>query len=82
MKSTGLPRRIDHLGRIVVPVELRRLLGIEEGDYVEFSVDEGRIVLEKLEERCTFCGSPSELRMFRSKLVCDACVIELRVTDV
>jgi len=82
MKPTGLPRRIDHLGRIVVPVELRRLLGIEEGDYVEFSVDEGRIVLEKLEERCTFCGSPSELRMFKAKLVCDTCVVELRLTDV
>jgi transcriptional pleiotropic regulator of transition state genes len=77
MKSTGLPRRIDHLGRIVIPVELRRLLGIAEGDYVGFSSDGDRIVIEKVEERCTFCGSSSELQLFKGKLVCDSCVSEL-----
>ena len=80
MKSTGLPRRIDHLGRIVIPVELRRLLGIDEGDYLGFSSDGDRIVIEKVEERCTFCGTPSELRTFKGKLVCDTCAIELSVT--
>ena len=77
MKPTGLPRRIDHLGRIVIPVELRRLLGIAEGDYVGFSVDGDRIVLEKLEERCTFCATPSDLQSFKGKLVCAACATEL-----
>src|SRR5205814_9286390 len=70
MKSTGLPRRIDHLGRIVIPAELRRLLGINEGDYIQFSAEDGRVVIEKLEERCTFCGAASDRTEFRSKLVC------------
>lgn len=78
MKSAGLPRRIDHLGRIVIPAELRRLLGINEGDYIQFSAEDGRVVIEKLEERCTFCGSSTELAQFHAKLVCAACRSELR----
>ena len=78
MKSTGLPRRIDHLGRIVIPVELRRILGIGEGDYVGFSIDGDRIVVEKVEERCTFCGTASDLQPFKGKLVCSPCASELR----
>jgi transcriptional pleiotropic regulator of transition state genes len=77
MKSAGLPRRIDHLGRIVIPAELRRLLGINEGDYIQFSAEDDRVVIEKLEERCTFCSSTSGLRPFRSKLVCVSCAGQL-----
>jgi transcriptional pleiotropic regulator of transition state genes len=77
MKSAGLPRRIDHLGRIVIPAELRRLLDINEGDYIQFSAEDGRVVIEKLEERCTFCGSASDLAQFRSKLVCAGCKADL-----
>ncbi len=77
MKSAGLPRRIDHLGRIVIPAELRRLLDINEGDYIHFSTEDGRVVIEKLEERCTFCGAASDLSPFRSKLVCAGCRSEL-----
>jgi len=77
MKSAGLPRRIDHLGRIVIPAELRRLLDIKEGDYVQFSAEGDRVVIDKLEERCTFCGATTELRVFRSKLVCQGCADEL-----
>ncbi|HEV3352804.1 MAG TPA: AbrB/MazE/SpoVT family DNA-binding domain-containing protein [Acidimicrobiales bacterium] len=81
MKSAGLPRRIDHLGRIVIPAELRRLLGINEGDYIHFSAEDGRVILEKLEERCTFCGSASDLSQFRSKLVCAGCKGELTTSE-
>jgi transcriptional pleiotropic regulator of transition state genes len=81
MKSAGLPRRIDHLGRIVIPAELRRLLGINEGDYIHFSAEDGRVILEKLEERCTFCGSASDLSQFRSKLVCAGCKGELATDE-
>jgi AbrB family transcriptional regulator, transcriptional pleiotropic regulator of transition state genes len=77
MKSAGLPRRIDHLGRIVIPAELRRLLDINDGDYVQFSAEDGRVVIAKLEERCTFCGATSELSQFQSKLVCAGCRSEL-----
>jgi transcriptional pleiotropic regulator of transition state genes len=78
MKSAGLPRRIDHLGRIVIPAELRRLLGINEGDYIQFSAEDDRVIIEKLEERCTFCAATSDLQPFRSKLVCRECTDELR----
>ena len=77
MKSAGLPRRIDHLGRIVIPAELRRLLGINEGDYIQFSTEDNKVVIEKLEERCTFCGDAADLAQFRSKLVCATCRTEL-----
>ena len=77
MKSAGLPRRIDHLGRIVIPAELRRLLGINEGDHVQFSAEDGRVVIEKLEERCTFCATTADLKEFKSKLVCPECVAQL-----
>jgi AbrB family transcriptional regulator, transcriptional pleiotropic regulator of transition state genes len=77
VKSVGITRRIDELGRLVLPVELRRLLGIEDGDSLDIYVDGDRIVLQKVEERCTFCGSESSLRLYRSKQVCGACVGEL-----
>jgi transcriptional pleiotropic regulator of transition state genes len=77
MKSAGLPRRIDHLGRIVIPAELRRLVGINEGDYIQFSAEDDRVVIEKLEERCTFCGGTTDLRPFKAKLVCASCQGEL-----
>ena len=77
MKSAGLPRRIDHLGRIVIPAELRRLLDINEGDYVQFSAEHNRVVIEKMEERCTFCGGTSDLKEFKSKLVCPECLAQL-----
>ena len=72
-----MARKVDQLGRIVLPAELRRLFGIHEGDLVEIFVEEGRIVLAKVEEHCIFCGSTAELREFSGKLVCQACVDRL-----
>ena len=80
MKSTGMARKVDALGRIVLPKELRSLLTIESGDLVAISVDEDRIVLEKVEARCVFCGATTELRDFETKLVCAACVERLSGT--
>ena len=77
MRPRGLSRRIDQLGRIVVPIELRRALGILEGDQLEISRDGERIVLEKVERTCAFCGSADDLRHHRAKLVCRGCVAEL-----
>ena len=77
MKPTGIVRRVDHLGRIVVPVEFRRILGIGDGDSVEITLDDDRIVLQKLQETCTFCGTSTGLRTHRSKAVCSACLAEL-----
>ncbi|HEX9530127.1 MAG TPA: AbrB/MazE/SpoVT family DNA-binding domain-containing protein [Acidimicrobiales bacterium] len=73
----GVARRIDHLGRIVVPAELRRALGIEPGDELEVATDGPAITLTKVETRCVFCGAERALRPFRAKLVCGRCASEL-----
>lgn len=80
MKSTGMTRKVDGLGRVVLPAELRAQLSIAAGDLVEISVDERRVVLEKLEQRCVFCGATTELREFSKKLVCASCIELLAAT--
>ena len=74
MKDTGMARKVDDLGRIVLPVELRRLHGIQTGDALEISVDGDAIVLRKLGAGCVFCGTPSDLREYRGRAVCGSCV--------
>jgi len=69
-----MARKIDSLGRVVLPAEMRRQLGMETGDLVAITVDDGRVVLEKIEVRCVFCGSVEGLREFSDKLVCAACI--------
>ncbi|MBV8949461.1 MAG: AbrB/MazE/SpoVT family DNA-binding domain-containing protein [Actinobacteria bacterium] len=78
MKAIGMARKVDQLGRIVLPAELRRLFGIREGDLVEIFVEDNRIVLAKVEEQCVFCGSTTELREYNGKLVCATCVEGLK----
>jgi transcriptional pleiotropic regulator of transition state genes len=69
----GTARRIDALGRVVVPAELRRLLGIKEGDLLDIHVEQGRLVLQRLDAACAVCGGRDELRPVRAKHVCAAC---------
>jgi len=78
--SSGISRKVDRLGRVVLPAELRKQLEINEGDLMEIAVDDdGRIVLEKVAQRCVFCRAtpPTELREFEDKLVCEPCVERL-----
>ena len=77
VKDTGMARKVDDLGRIVLPIELRRLHGINTGDALEISVDGDAIVLRKLSSGCVFCGSPLELRVYKSRLVCGTCAGDL-----
>lgn len=70
-------RKIDDLGRIVLPVELRRLYGIHAGDPIAISVDGDSIVLRKLDEGCVFCGSARDLVSHRDRMVCGSCAEEL-----
>ena len=77
MKDTGMARKVDDLGRIVLPVELRRLHGIQTGDALEISVDGDAIVLRKLNAGCIFCGRPEGLVLYRDRAVCEACQSEL-----
>ena len=74
MKSTGNLRKVDDLGRIVLPIELRRTLDIEERDELEIFMENDRIVLQKFEPACVFCGSSQSLVSYRRKNVCQSCI--------
>lgn len=74
MKSTGIVRKVDELGRVVIPIELRRTLDIEEKDALEIYVDSDRIVLRKYEPACVFCGSADEIVNFKGKNICQECL--------
>ena len=75
--SNGVARKVDQLGRVVLPVEMRKALRIEVGDLVMMSADGDHIVLNKVEQRCVFCGGGDQLREFSRKLVCTPCVSRL-----
>jgi transcriptional pleiotropic regulator of transition state genes len=77
MKSTGIVRKVDELGRVVIPIELRRTLGIDLKDALEIYVDEEKIILKKYEPACIFCGSANNIQYFHNKLVCKECVAAL-----
>lgn len=78
MKATGIVRKLDPLGRIVLPIELRRTLGINEKDAVEIFVDGERIVLLKYEPACIFCGNAENVSYFKGKIVCAACTKDMK----
>ncbi|MEW6541681.1 MAG: AbrB/MazE/SpoVT family DNA-binding domain-containing protein [Bacillota bacterium] len=77
MKSTGIVRKVDELGRVVIPIELRRTLGIEEKDALEIYVDNEKIILKKYEPACVFCGNAGDVQHYRGKLVCRHCTAEM-----
>ena len=77
MKSTGIVRKVDELGRVVIPIELRRTLGIGEKDALEIYVDGEKIMLKKYEPACIFTGNADELIYFKGKMVSRSCVEEL-----
>lgn len=78
MKSTGIVRKVDELGRIVLPIELRRTLDIAEKDSLEIYVDDNRIILKKYEPTCVFCGSSKDVLSFKGKNICPNCLNELK----
>jgi transcriptional pleiotropic regulator of transition state genes len=73
MKSTGIVRKVDELGRVVLPMELRRTLGIAEKDALEIYVDLERIILKRYEPACIFCNNASDIQVFHGKNVCREC---------
>ena len=73
MKSTGIIRRVDELGRVVLPIELRNKFGITEKDPMEIYVDGNSIILKKYEPNCIFCGSSKKLVDFGDKVICQKC---------
>jgi transcriptional pleiotropic regulator of transition state genes len=74
MKSTGMTRRIDELGRIVLPAELRRNLGLDERAELEISVEGVNIVLKKVSRHCIFCGGEKMLAEYKNEQVCSSCI--------
>ncbi|WP_083436466.1 AbrB/MazE/SpoVT family DNA-binding domain-containing protein [Paenibacillus sp. P22] len=78
MKSTGITRKVDDLGRIVIPKELRDTMEIAQNDSLEVFTDGGRIVLQKYKPGCTFCGSLDIARGLHGRLVCGSCMDTLR----
>ncbi len=81
MKATGIVRRVDELGRIVLPIELRRTLDIEERDPLEIFTDGDTIVLKKYEPSCIFCGDARNVTVFKGKNICGACLRQLQEED-
>ncbi|WP_433943402.1 AbrB/MazE/SpoVT family DNA-binding domain-containing protein [Paenibacillus sp. SN-8-1] len=77
MKSTGIVRKVDELGRIVIPMELRRTLGIGEKDPLEIFTDRERLILKKYTPGCIFTGEETDLISFKGKLVSKAALREL-----
>lgn len=77
MKSTGIVRKVDELGRVVIPIELRRTLGIDEKDALEIYVDNEKIILRKYEPACVFCGNASDVQHYKGKMVCRECAIAM-----
>lgn len=78
IKSTGIVRKIDELGRIVLPMELRRTLEIVEKDALEIYVDGEQIILKKYQPACIFCGDAKEVENYKGKNICKACMSELK----
>ena len=73
MKSTGIVRRIDELRRVVLPVELRRSMGIEQKDSIEILVNGGKIIFRKYKPAFVFCGGTTDVQHFQRKVFCREC---------
>ena len=73
MKKTGMVRKIDDLGRIVIPIEIRNTLGIENRDALEIFVEDDKIILERYAPTCIFCGEAEDIVYFRGKRICRKC---------
>ena len=77
MKTTGIIRKLDELGRVVIPMEIRKKLEIEQKDPIEIYLDGNSIILKKYEVGCIFCNSPKDLNRFQDKFICKKCLQKL-----
>lgn len=78
MKSTGVVRKLDALGRVVLPIELRRTMDIGVKDMLEIFVNGDEIILKKYQPTCIFCGDANQVISYKDKLICKACLAELK----
>ena len=77
MKATGIVRKVDELGRLVIPMELRNKLKIKEKDPIEIYLEGSNIVLKKVEKTCIFCGSKKNIVGYKDKNICEKCIGDL-----
>lgn len=77
VKSTGIVRKVDELGRIVIPIELRRNLDIEEKDSLEIYVEDDHIILKKYSPACAFCANATGITVFKGRNICRNCLDDL-----
>ncbi len=78
MKSTGMVRKVDELGRIVLPAEIRQNMDINVRDALEIFTDEGRIILQKYQPACIFCNNADNIVYFANKRICSECMSKLK----
>ncbi len=78
MKATGIVRKLDQLGRIVIPKELRNTFDLEEGDPIEIFVDGNDIILRKYQPACIFCNDATDIIQYENKNICKNCLAKLR----
>ena len=78
MKSTGIVRKVDELGRIVLPIEMRRTLDIGEKDALEIYVEGSSVILKKNKPSCVFCDATKDITVFNGKNICPKCLKELK----
>ncbi|MGX8796074.1 AbrB/MazE/SpoVT family DNA-binding domain-containing protein [Fusibacter sp. JL298sf-3] len=81
MKATGIVRKVDELGRVVIPIELRRTLDMEIKDALEIFVDQDQIILKKYQPCCVLCGEYRDTVYLKNKLLCKDCVDEIKEQD-
>ncbi|HWH33364.1 MAG TPA: AbrB/MazE/SpoVT family DNA-binding domain-containing protein [Egibacteraceae bacterium] len=79
--ARGIRRKVDDLGRVVIPSSIRRALGIKDGETLEFAVEGDRVILTRAADRCLFCGGEEELTSYRERAVCWSCAAALRAMD-
>ena len=77
MKSTGIVRKIDDLGRIVLPIEQRRILEIGDRDSLEIFIEDNMLILKKYQPACIFCGNAKDVMTFKGRNICPNCIHEI-----
>lgn len=80
MKSTGIVRQMDNLGRIVIPIEMRRVFDIDPKDLLEIYVEGDQIILKKYDRACSFCGGNDGVTEFNGKNICKHCIADIKAT--
>ena len=82
VKSLGIVRKIDELGRIVLPIETRKRMELNAGDGVEIFVEKDRVILKKYEPSCIFCGESENVLNYKDKKICRRCLDELKKSEL